>query len=60
MQEYEVTVTITNIFETNTPEEAVTQMVAWLDESAHAAGYRVTWSENTDGEFFFDAEKINR
>ena len=43
-QQYEVTVS--NYFGTTSPEDAVRQMVAWLVDQAHAAGYRVNRYED--------------
>ena len=50
-------VSVSNIFEdAESPEDAVRQMVEWLQENAHAAGYRV---EPQDGgtSSFIDAER---
>ena len=56
MNEY--TIRVSNIFEAESFEDAVLQMVAWLDENAYAAGYRV--DNNSTGESrFIDAERLN-
>lgn len=53
MKEY--TVSVACNFEAISPEDAVKQMVAWLDDCAYAAGYRVTDGNDS---WFLDAEKL--
>ena len=57
MPEYEVT--IGNIFDADTPEDAVKQMVAWLDESAANGGYRATSVLRPSDTVFIDAEDLD-
>lgn len=53
MTEYEVS--IVNIFTAETPQDAVAQMVAWLDDNAAQGGYRVV---SDDGSEFIDAGRL--
>lgn len=55
MQEYEVEVR--NIFEAESPEDAVIQMAEWLAENARITAYRVGVF-GSDVTEFIDAEKI--
>ena len=56
--QYEVSVH--NIFEGDTPEEAIHAMIAWLQDHAATAGYRATaWGTN-DETVFIDAERLNQ
>lgn len=55
MEDYKVSVA--NIFEADSPEDAVLQMVEWLIDSARHTGYRVINME-TDASCFLDAEDI--
>jgi hypothetical protein len=59
MQEFKVTVS--NIFEAESAEDAVTQMVAWLDDNCYHAGYRVSISMPgvTDSGVLIDADNID-
>jgi hypothetical protein len=57
MSTYEIQVS--NRFEAETVEDAVLQMVAWLDDNAAKAGYRVIFQQEEST--FVDAEDmINR
>ena len=38
----EYTVSVSSTFDANSPEEAVSQMVLWLEEAVREAGYRWT------------------
>ncbi len=51
----EYTVSVANTFEADSFEDALRQMIAWLDDYAYAAGYRISWD---DQEVFVDAERI--
>jgi hypothetical protein len=52
---YEVSVAC--VFEADSPEDAVRQMVAWVSEQAHMAGYR--WERfNPGATGFIDAEDL--
>lgn len=55
MDEYRISVS--NIFEAESFEDAVLQMVAWLHENAYAAGYRVE-NHATGESRFIDAERV--
>ena len=59
MQEFKVTVS--NIFESESAEDAVAQMVAWLDDNCYHAGYRVCihLPGVTDSGVFIDADNID-
>jgi len=52
-------VTISNIFEAESPEDAVIQMAEWLLENCQQAGYRVV-NDNTGESWFIDAEDMRR
>jgi hypothetical protein len=52
------TVIIANNFEASTPEEAISQMVTWLQDHAHEAGYRVA-AQGQDDSVFIDASTID-
>ena len=57
--EYEVEVR--NTFTASSPEDAVQQMVGWLLDNAHKAGYRVfdrTEDQTDDRGVFIDAEDV--
>jgi hypothetical protein len=58
VSEQEYTVSVSNTFEANSPEDAVSQMILWIEEVARHAGYR--W-ENETGFMtgFIDADTIN-
>lgn len=59
MSTYEVVVA--NYFDAESHEDAVLQMIAWLIDSAHEAGYRVTLlAEDADAEVsrFIDADDL--
>ena len=65
MDENTYTITVSNSFDASSPEDAVMQMVCWLQECAHSAGYRVEWESLVADTFrkysyFIDAEKIIR
>ena len=51
----EYTVSVSCSFDATSPEDAVRQMVAWLDDYAYAAGYRVTDGVTST---FVDAEDV--
>jgi hypothetical protein len=53
--EKEYTVTIACNFEADSPEDAVKQMAAWLDDYCYKAGYRVTDGKD---KWFIDAERL--
>jgi hypothetical protein len=55
MQDY--TISVSNIFEAESFEDAVSQMVEWINENAYAAGYRVV-NEATGESRFIDAERM--
>ena len=59
MQEFKVNVS--NIFEAESAEDAVAQMVAWLDENCYHAGYRVSINmpRVNDSGIFIDADNID-
>ena len=50
------TVSVSCNFEADSPEEAVRLMIAWLDDCAVVAGYRVTSEDGTSS--FLDAEEM--
>jgi nucleoside-diphosphate-sugar epimerase len=53
------TVALANSFDARSPEEAVSQMVAYAIDAAPVAGYRVTWDEDgTERTTFIDAEDV--
>lgn len=52
----EFEVSVRNIFEADSAEDAVLQMAAWLSDYAYQIGYRV---ENENMSLFIDAEDIN-
>jgi hypothetical protein len=55
----EYTVTVSNKFDAVSYEDAVKQMVAWLDDNAAFAGYRVsTGGDDMGNSVFIDAEKV--
>lgn len=54
MKEYEVFVG--NIFDATSPEDAVRQMVVYLQDNASQAGYRVTCDSGES--VFIDAEEL--
>lgn len=59
----EYTVTLSNTFEADSFEDALRQMVAWVDDCAYVAGYRISWTEMNNGiredrSVFVDAERI--
>jgi hypothetical protein len=54
MQTYEVQVS--NFFDAESAEDAVAQMVAWLIDNAHKAGYRVIHQPEESS--FMDAEDV--
>lgn len=56
MSEQEYTVSVSNTFEANSPEDAVIQMALWIEEAARHAGYR--W-ENPNETGFIDADNIS-
>jgi hypothetical protein len=41
-------ISVSNYFDADDPEDAVRQMVAWLVDQAHTAGYRVNFYEDTE------------
>ena len=49
------TVSVSNMFDANSPEDAVKQMVAWLDDNAAKAGYHI---DDGYGQSFIDAESV--
>jgi hypothetical protein len=51
-------VAVSCMFEATDPEDALKQMVAWIDQCAYTAGYRVT-NTVTGQETFVDAEGID-
>lgn len=54
MKTYEVRVS--NFFDAESPEDALRQMVAWLDDNAHKAGYRIIHIPEESS--FMDAEDV--
>jgi hypothetical protein len=56
-EEYEVS--IRNIFMAESPEDAVAQMAAWLNDNTYQAGYRVELTRRPSESVFIDAEKID-
>ena len=58
VSEQEYTVSVSNTFEASSPEDAVSQMILWIEEVARHAGYR--W-ENETGFItgFIDADSID-
>ena len=58
MNETEYTISVSNTFDATSPEDAVSQMVLWIEEVARHAGYR--W-ENETGFItgFIDADSID-
>lgn len=59
----EYTVALSNTFEADSFEDALRQMVAWVDDCAYVAGYRISWTEVVDGvredrSVFVDAERV--
>lgn len=54
MRTYEVRVS--NFFDAESAEDAVSQMVAWLIDNAHKAGYRVVHQQEESS--FMDAEDV--
>lgn len=53
------TVSVENIFTADSPQDAVRQMVAWLDDHAGEAGYRVDDPECPGRlDLFIDAELL--
>lgn len=58
-QEVEYKITLSNIFEAVSFEDALRQMVAYADEQAYQAGYRVKNLE-TGESVFLDAERVFR
>ena len=57
MPEYEVTVS--NLFDTTSPEEAVKQMAQWLHEYATVASYRVISAARPSDTVVVDAEDLD-
>ena len=60
-REIQYEVSLANIFDAVSPEDAVIQMAEWAKEVAYEAGYRVSWTDS-DGEYhseFYDAEDID-
>lgn len=53
----EYTVQVSNIFEADSPEDAVLQMASWLIDWAYEAGYRVYGPDGI--ERFLDASDCN-
>lgn len=61
MSEY--TVAVSNTFDAESIEDAVSQMIAWISENAYAAGYRISWEFKMNGVWhessvFVDAERV--
>lgn len=57
------TVAVANTFEAESIADAVGQMIAWLDDYACHAGYRISWDEVVDGvrqerSVFIDADRL--
>lgn len=60
MSEQQYTVGVSNTFEANSPEDAVSQMVLWIEEVARHAGYRwVNEDETGLVTGFIDADSID-
>jgi hypothetical protein len=64
MSEKEYNVSVSNTFEANSPEDAVSQMVFWIEEVARHAGYRWESSDVIAGFLqhetgFVDADRID-
>lgn len=54
-------VDVSNLFEADSPEDAIKQMAAWLVEGSYTAGYRV-WLEHdwpNGPSHFIDAEELD-
>lgn len=51
------TVSVACSFDATGPEDALTQMIAWLDDNAATAGYRLT-DDDTGESMFMDAENV--
>lgn len=51
-------VTLANIFEADSPEDAVGQMATWASDHAYQAGYRVT-NTRSGQSMFIDAEDVD-
>jgi hypothetical protein len=65
MAENSFTISVSNTFDAESPEDAIMQMICWLQESAHCAGYRVEWESVVSDMFrthsvFIDAEAMIR
>ena len=65
MAENSYTVSVSNIFDADSPEDAIMQMIAYLQDQAHCSGYRVEWESIVSDMFrshsvFIDAEAIIR
>ena len=60
MSEQQYTVGVSNTFGANSPEDAVSQMVLWIEEVARHAGYRwVNEDETGLVTGFIDADSID-
>lgn len=57
-EETSYVVTVSNIFDATSKEDAVLQMAEWLAENARAAGYRVAAEDDPTDTAFIDAERI--
>ena len=65
MGENSYTVSISNTFDADSANDAVMQMICWLQESAHCGGYRVEWEAIVADMFrscsvFIDAQQMIR
>ena len=52
----EYTVSVSCNFDADSPEDAVRQMTAWLDDAAYHAGYRVAGTDGSSS--FVDADRL--
>ena len=54
-------VSVSNLFDATSPEDAMRQMVAWLNDHAPNAGYRVEWYAEDGATMgtFIDGESID-
>lgn len=59
-REFQYEVSLANIFDAVSPEDAVIQMAEWAKEYAYEAGYRVSWTDSDGYHYeFYDAEDID-
>lgn len=51
------TITLSNVFEADSPLDALSQMVAWTTDNAYSAGYRI--EDEQGNSVFIDAESVD-